>query len=84
MVFNDNEAIYCLVRSILHPSLRTKASVLVLLAAICLVKGGHELIVSAFDRFKKVRYIYCKTKLHLEDVWNLFFYFLIKNQTWVP
>lgn len=33
---------------------RTKASVLVLLAAICLVKGGHELIVAAFDRFKKV------------------------------
>uniref|UniRef100_A0A915KV00 Formin-like protein n=1 Tax=Romanomermis culicivorax TaxID=13658 RepID=A0A915KV00_ROMCU len=52
MVFNDNEAIYCLVCSILHPSLRTKASVLILLAAICLVKGGHELIVNAFDRFK--------------------------------
>ncbi len=25
-----------------------------LLAAICLVKGGHELIIAAFDRFKKV------------------------------
>ncbi|VDO96818.1 unnamed protein product [Soboliphyme baturini] len=53
MVFNDSEAIYCLVRSILHPSLRTKTSVLILLAAICLVKGGHELIISSFDRFKK-------------------------------
>lgn len=52
MVFNDSEAIYCLVCSILHPSLRTKTSVLILLAAICLVKGGHELIIQAFNRFK--------------------------------
>lgn len=25
-----------------------------LLAAICLVKGGHEIILSAFDNFKEV------------------------------
>ncbi|VDD85180.1 unnamed protein product, partial [Enterobius vermicularis] len=55
MVFNDPHAIYCIARSILHHSLRqvlTKALVLELLAAICLVKGGHELIVDAFDRFR--------------------------------
>jgi formic-like protein len=34
--------------------LRTKALVLELLAAICLVKGGHEIILSSFDNFKKV------------------------------
>ena len=33
---------------------RTKALVLELLAAICLVKGGHEIILSAFDNFKEV------------------------------
>ncbi|KAG8222413.1 hypothetical protein J437_LFUL004872 [Ladona fulva] len=34
--------------------MRTKALVLELLAAICLVKGGHEIILSAFDNFKEV------------------------------
>lgn len=33
---------------------RTKALVLELLAAICLVKGGHQIILSAFDNFKEV------------------------------
>lgn len=33
---------------------RTKALVLELLAAICLVKGGHEIILFAFDNFKEV------------------------------
>ncbi|KAJ8930769.1 hypothetical protein NQ314_016403 [Rhamnusium bicolor] len=41
-------------RSLIHKSLRTKALVLELLAAICLVKGGHEIILSAFDNFKEV------------------------------
>uniref|UniRef100_A0A0K0DVC6 FH2 domain-containing protein n=1 Tax=Strongyloides stercoralis TaxID=6248 RepID=A0A0K0DVC6_STRER len=52
MVFNDPQAIYCITRSILHQSLRTKALVMELLSAICLVKGGHELIVNSFNRFK--------------------------------
>ena len=34
---------------------RTKALVLELLAAICLVSGGHGIIVQAFDSFKEVR-----------------------------
>ncbi|TKR76377.1 hypothetical protein L596_017522 [Steinernema carpocapsae] len=52
MVFNDPQAIYCIVRSILHQSLRTKSLVVELLAAICMVGGGHELVVEAFDRFR--------------------------------
>lgn len=35
-------------------SLRTKALVLELLAAVCLVRGGHEIILAAFDNFKEV------------------------------
>lgn len=35
---------------------RTKALVLELLAAVCLVRGGHEIILSAFDNFKEVGY----------------------------
>ena len=34
---------------------RTKTLVLELLAAICLVSGGHQMILSAFDNFKHVR-----------------------------
>ncbi|XP_068560561.1 formin-like protein 1 [Cebidichthys violaceus] len=33
---------------------RTKALVLELLAAVCLVRGGHDIILSAFDNFKEV------------------------------
>ena len=33
---------------------RTKALVLELLAAICLVKGGHQIILGAFSNFKDV------------------------------
>uniref|UniRef100_A0A915PKL7 Formin-like protein n=1 Tax=Setaria digitata TaxID=48799 RepID=A0A915PKL7_9BILA len=52
MVFSNPQAIYCIARSILHQSLRTKALALELLAAICLVNGGHDLIISAFNRFR--------------------------------
>lgn len=34
---------------------RTKALVLELLAAVCLVRGGHEIILAAFDNFKTVK-----------------------------
>ena len=37
----------------IHRKLRTKALVLELLAAICLVKGGHDIILAAFDNFKR-------------------------------
>ncbi|XP_075159897.1 formin-like protein isoform X2 [Haematobia irritans] len=54
MVIQHREAINCIALSLIHKSLRTKALVLELLAAICLVKGGHEIILSAFDNFKNV------------------------------
>uniref|UniRef100_A0AAR5PXH6 Formin-like protein n=1 Tax=Dendroctonus ponderosae TaxID=77166 RepID=A0AAR5PXH6_DENPD len=54
MVIQHREAITCISLSLMHKSLRTKALVLELLAAICLVKGGHEIILSAFDNFKEV------------------------------
>lgn len=39
----------------LVPSIpRTKALVLELLAAVCLVRGGHDIILAAFDNFKEV------------------------------
>lgn len=54
MVIQHREAINCISLSLIHKSLRTKALVLELLAAICLVKGGHEIILSAFDNFKEI------------------------------
>ncbi|XP_059622727.1 formin-like protein isoform X1 [Phlebotomus argentipes] len=54
MVIQHREAINCIALSLIHKSLRTKALVLELLAAICLVKGGHEIILSAFNNFKEI------------------------------
>lgn len=54
MVIQHREAINCIALSLIHKSLRTKALVLELLAAICLVKGGHEIILSSFDNFKTI------------------------------
>lgn len=42
-------------KSYLIVFIRTKALVLELLAAVCLVRGGHEIILSAFDNFKTVK-----------------------------
>lgn len=54
LMIQHREAINSIALSLIHKSLRTKALVLELLAAICLVKGGHEIILSAFDNFKRV------------------------------
>lgn len=54
MVIKHREAINCIALSLIHKSLRTKSLVLELLAAICLVKGGHDIILSSFDNFKEV------------------------------
>ena len=49
-----DKVLYFLIISLqIHKKLRTKALVLELLAAICLVKGGHEIILNAFDHFKE-------------------------------
>ncbi|NXD18631.1 FMNL3 protein, partial [Nothocercus nigrocapillus] len=47
---------------------RTKALVLELLAAVCLVRGGHEIILAAFDNFKEV----CKEKHRFERLMDYF------------
>ncbi|XP_044586196.1 formin-like protein isoform X1 [Cotesia glomerata] len=68
MVIQHREAINCIALSLIHKSLRTKALVLELLAAICLVKGGHEIILSAFDNFKEV----CLEKKRFETLMAYF------------
>ncbi|XP_016418142.1 formin-like protein 1 [Sinocyclocheilus rhinocerous] len=40
--------------SLNNKNARTKALVLELLAAVCLVRGGHEMIIAAFNNFKEV------------------------------
>ncbi|EMP31227.1 Formin-like protein 3 [Chelonia mydas] len=47
---------------------RTKALVLELLAAVCLVRGGHEIILAAFDNFKEV----CKETHRFEKLMDYF------------
>lgn len=47
---------------------RTKALVLELLAAVCLVRGGHEIILAAFDNFKEV----CKELHRFEKLMEYF------------
>ncbi|KAJ8314369.1 hypothetical protein KUTeg_008930 [Tegillarca granosa] len=54
LVIVHKHAINCIALSLNHKSLRTKALVLELLAAVCLVSGGHEIILTAFDNFKEV------------------------------
>ncbi|CAG9819201.1 unnamed protein product [Phaedon cochleariae] len=68
MVIQHREAINCISLSLIHKSLRTKALVLELLAAICLVKGGHEIILSAFDNFKEV----CHERYRFETLMGQF------------
>merc|ERR1719471_1099229 len=53
IVIKHKQAINSIALSLIHKKLRTKALVLELLAAICLLKGGHNIILSAFDHFKQ-------------------------------
>lgn len=64
MVMEHPQAINCLALSLNHTSVRTKTLVLELLAAICLVKGGHELIIAAFNNFK----LACHERLRFETL----------------
>ncbi|GMR42238.1 hypothetical protein PMAYCL1PPCAC_12433, partial [Pristionchus mayeri] len=52
MVFEYPLAIYCVVRSLLHQSLRTKCLVVQMLATICQIADGHSLVSDAFDLFR--------------------------------
>lgn len=75
MVIQHREAINNIALSIIHKSLRTKALVLELLAAICLVKGGHEIILAAFDNFKEVYH----EKKRFSTLMNYFFNYEMFN-----
>lgn len=68
LVMEHSQAINCLALSLNHQSARTKSLVLELLAAICLVKGGHEIIICAFDNFKLV----CQEKQRFEILMHYF------------
>uniref|UniRef100_A0A8C7U727 Formin-like 2a n=1 Tax=Oncorhynchus mykiss TaxID=8022 RepID=A0A8C7U727_ONCMY len=54
MVMSHPHAVNEIALSLNNKNPRTKALVLELLAAVCLVRGGHEIILSAFDNFKEV------------------------------
>ncbi|KAA0704518.1 Formin-like protein 1 [Triplophysa tibetana] len=54
--------------SLNNKSVRTKALVLELLAAVCLVRGGHQMITAAFNHFKVV----CGEKNRFEKLMEYF------------
>ncbi|XP_059896241.1 formin-like protein 2 isoform X2 [Gadus macrocephalus] len=54
MVMSHAHAVNEIALSLNNKNPRTKALVLELLAAVCLVRGGHEIILSAFDNFQEV------------------------------
>ncbi|KAG5836219.1 hypothetical protein ANANG_G00252260 [Anguilla anguilla] len=68
MVMSHAHAVNEIALSLNNKSSRTKALVLELLAAVCLVRGGHEIILSAFDNFKEV----CKEKHRFEKLMEYF------------
>lgn len=68
LIINHNLCINAIALSLNHKSPRTKALVLELLAAVCLVKGGHEIILQAFDHFK----MYCNEKRRFESMFEYF------------
>ncbi|ESN99595.1 hypothetical protein HELRODRAFT_192864 [Helobdella robusta] len=71
LVFQHTQAINCITLSLNHKNLRTKTLVLELLAAVCLVSGGHEIIFKAFDNFKEV----CGERRRFETLMRNFLHF---------
>ncbi|KAJ8265673.1 hypothetical protein COCON_G00147720 [Conger conger] len=67
-VMSHAHAVNEIALSLNNKNSRTKALVLELLAAVCLVRGGHEIILSAFDNFKEV----CKEKHRFEKLMEYF------------
>ncbi|XP_051962120.1 formin-like protein 3 isoform X2 [Xyrauchen texanus] len=68
LVMSHAHAVNEIALSLNNKNSRTKALVLELLAAVCLVRGGHEIILSAFDNFKEV----CKEKHRFEKLMEYF------------
>ncbi|XP_051569948.1 formin-like protein 1 [Myxocyprinus asiaticus] len=54
LVMNHSRCVNEITLGLNNKNPRTKALVLELLAAVCLVRGGHDIIISAFDNFKEV------------------------------
>uniref|UniRef100_F6SY29 Formin like 3 n=1 Tax=Ornithorhynchus anatinus TaxID=9258 RepID=F6SY29_ORNAN len=68
LVMSHPHAVNEIALSLNNKNPRTKALVLELLAAVCLVRGGHEIILSAFDNFKEV----CKELHRFEKLMDYF------------
>ncbi|KAM6174990.1 formin-like protein 1 isoform 1-T1 [Erethizon dorsatum] len=54
LVMNHPACVNEITLSLKNKNARTKALVLELLAAVCLVRGGHDIILAAFNNFKEV------------------------------
>nr|XP_056719298.1 LOW QUALITY PROTEIN: formin-like protein 1 [Euleptes europaea] len=68
LVMNHPACVNEITLSLNNKSPRTKALVLELLAAVCLVRGGHDIILAAFDNFREV----CGEKNHFEKLMEYF------------
>ncbi|XP_055250049.1 formin-like protein 3 isoform X5 [Moschus berezovskii] len=68
LVMSHPHAVNEIALSLNNKNPRTKALVLELLAAVCLVRGGHEIILAAFDNFKEV----CKELHRFEKLMEYF------------
>ncbi|CAN8201987.1 unnamed protein product [Coccothraustes coccothraustes] len=68
LVMNHPACVNEIALSLNNKSARTKALVLELLAAVCLVRGGHDIILAAFDNFKEV----CGEKNRFEKLMEYF------------
>ncbi|XP_030323980.1 formin-like protein 3 isoform X1 [Calypte anna] len=68
LVMSHPHAVNEIALSLNNKNPRTKALVLELLAAVCLVRGGHEIILAAFDNFKEV----CKEQHRFERLMDYF------------
>ncbi|KAM6295619.1 LOW QUALITY PROTEIN: formin-like protein 1 [Aegotheles albertisi] len=70
LVMNHPACVNEITLSLNNRNARTKALVLELLAAVCLVRGGHDIILAAFDNFKEV----CGEKNRFEKLMEYFRY----------
>ncbi|XP_053555782.1 formin-like protein 1 isoform X2 [Bombina bombina] len=68
MVMSHPSCVNHITLSLTNNNPRTKALVLELLAAVCLVRGGHEIILSAFNYFREV----CTENFRFEKLMEYF------------
>jgi hypothetical protein len=68
MIIGHKDAINSIALSLRHKEHRTRSLVLELLAAVCLVDGGHSIVLRAFDNFKDLY----KETYRFESLMNYF------------